>query len=86
MVEAGFPDFEVVAWWGILAPAKTPSEIVGKLNHAIKEALLSKEVETQFAKNGVYANPGTPTEFTAFLNDDMALWAKISKEGGVRLE
>ena len=57
-----------------------------KLNHAIKEALLSKEVETQFAKNGVYANPGTPTEFTAFLNDDMALWAKISKEGGVRLE
>lgn len=86
MDEAGFPDFEVVAWWGVLAPAKTPKEIVGKLNAAIKEALLSKEVEDQFAKNGVFATPGTSRDFTTFLKDDMALWVKITKEGGVRPE
>jgi len=86
MVEAGFPDFEVVAWWGVLSPAKTPRDIVDKLNATVKEVLLSKEVEEQFSKNGVYATPGTPQEFATFLKDDMALWTKITKEGGVRPE
>jgi tripartite-type tricarboxylate transporter receptor subunit TctC len=86
MIEAGFPDFEVVAWWGVLAPAKTPPEIVAKLNTTIKEVLNSKQVEEQFAKNGVYATPDTPQEFSTFMRDDIALWAKITKEGGVRPE
>jgi len=86
MVELGFADFEVVAWWGILAPSKTPQQVIDKLNTAIREILLSEEVEKQFAKNGVFATPDTPEQFKTFLRKDIALWAKIAAEGGIRPE
>ena len=53
------------------------------MHAAIREILTSKDVEEQFAKNGVYTTPDTPAEFKTFLKGDLALWAKIAKEGGV---
>ena len=84
--EAGVPGFEVNGWYGILAPAKTPREIIAKLNAEITRILRTPEVVEHFARNGVEAVATTPEEFGAHIRAEIAKWKKVVAEAGLKAE
>ena len=79
MIEAGLPGFDVRAWFGVLAPARTPREIVQKLNAEINRGLNEPATRSRLAADGVELAGGTPAEFDAFIRAEMARWPKIIK-------
>src|ERR1700709_934864 len=71
IAEAGVPDYEVVGWNGILAPANTPRPIIDKLNKAIRTALKTPEMEKLLGEQGIEAAGNSPEEFAALLHADI---------------
>jgi tripartite-type tricarboxylate transporter receptor subunit TctC len=86
MVESGFPDFVYDAWTGVVAPAGTPSAIIGKLNAAINEGLRSAEMNANLAKFSAIAKTGSPQDFAAFLTAELPKWAQIVRLSGAKPE
>ena len=84
--EAGLPELTLEFWAGVLAPAGTPPEIVGKLNAAINETLRSPEMKDSMAKLGFDAKIGTPQDFAAFIAEEIPRWAEIVKITGVTFD
>jgi tripartite-type tricarboxylate transporter receptor subunit TctC len=84
--EAGVPGFEAVNWFGMFAPAKTPSPIITRLNEAVVKVVRSPEVQSQFTALGADAVGSSPDEFAAFMRRDMEKYAKIVKISGARLD
>jgi tripartite-type tricarboxylate transporter receptor subunit TctC len=80
--EAGLPDLTLEFWAGILAPAGTPPEIVGKLNAAINEALRSPEMKDSMGKLGFEAKLGSPRDFAKFIAEETPRWNAIVKSIG----
>src|SRR4029079_11695825 len=74
MMEAGVPNYEVTTFNGIAAPAGTPAPIIGRLNAAISEGLLTATTKETLAKLGAVANPGSPEDFAAFIAPELAKW------------
>jgi len=81
--ESGLPGYQSVGWFGLLAPAHTPKEIVDKLNKAVVEIMGEKDVIEHMAKLGAEPEPQTPDEFARFINDDVAKWTKLVKEENI---
>jgi tripartite-type tricarboxylate transporter receptor subunit TctC len=75
-----------VVWFGILAPAGTPPEIVAKLNDAIKRAIARSSVQEALKKLGVEPNDSTPDAFAATIRADVDKWAKVVKEADITLD
>ena len=86
MAESGLPDLTLDFWAGILAPAGTSPEIVGKLNTVINNSLESPEIRERMSKLGLEAKIGTPQEFAAFIAAELPRWAEIVRSSGVRHE
>jgi tripartite-type tricarboxylate transporter receptor subunit TctC len=84
--EAGLPGFEATAWYGLLAPAKTPRAIIDKLNRSIVEILRTPQTAEAFLAQGAEAAPGTPEEFGAWIRSEISKWARVVKEAGLRPE
>jgi tripartite-type tricarboxylate transporter receptor subunit TctC len=84
--EVGLPDMTLEFWAGIMAPAGTPAEIVGKVNAAINETLRSPEMKDSMAKLSMAAKPGSPQDFAAFIKEETPRWTAIVKATGVRLQ
>jgi len=84
--EAGLPGYEVNPWYGMLAPAGTPRDIVARLNAEIARIVRLPEISRQFAAQGVEAAASTPEEFAAIIRADLAKWGKVIREIGVRGE
>ena len=80
------PGFDIVGWYGVLAPAKTPTAIVTKLHAEILKALRSKEIGERLVSEGAEAVGNTPAEFTAFLKTDIARWAQVIKRAGAKVD
>jgi len=80
------PGFQVVVWFGVLAPAGTPPEIVAKLNDAIVRALATPSVKETLSKLGVEPKSSTPEEFAATIRADIDNWAKVVKDANITLE
>ena len=78
--------FGSTPWYGILAPAGTPRDIVAKLQAAVQTALDSKEVQDKLAAQGCEIMRGSSAQFTAMIRDDLQRWAKIVKESGATLD
>ncbi|WP_241673258.1 tripartite tricarboxylate transporter substrate binding protein [Lacisediminimonas profundi] len=83
MAESGLPGFDVMAWFGILAPAGTPREIVQKLNAAMVKIIQSEEISAKIIAQGGAPAANSPEEFSAFLNAEVPRWSKLIKESGV---
>jgi tripartite-type tricarboxylate transporter receptor subunit TctC len=83
MVESGYKDFNLSTWWGVLAPAKTPKEIVDKLNHAVNDAAARDPVKARLANEGADPIKGSPTEFAQTLAQEMALWQRVAHSAGL---
>ena len=78
--------FEVIAWVGMFAPAKTPKDIVDKLNAVVRKALAKPEVKEKIAGFAAEPAPMSPDELADFVKDQLASWGKSIKEAGIQPE
>lgn len=83
--ESGLPGYESVGWFGLLAPAKTPPEIVKQINADVVAIMKTKEFEEQLAILGAEATPQTPEEFGRYINADIAKWTKLVKDNKISM-
>lgn len=87
MAEAGFPGFEETApWVGLLAPAKTPADIVNRLNDAMVKALAKPDVRAQLEKLGAVVVGDSPAAFTAYLKRDYDRWENVIRTAAIKPE
>jgi len=84
--ESGVPDYEVLTFNGIVAPARTPAAIVNRLNAAINEGLRTEEMQTIITRLGAVTNPGTPGEFGAFIASQFEKWTAVGKAANVKID
>jgi tripartite-type tricarboxylate transporter receptor subunit TctC len=84
--EAGLKGFEVNSWSGILAPAGTPNDIVTRLNSEIARIMREKQTRERLYSFGAEPIDNTPAEFAAYINSEIAKWAKVVKAAGIRVE
>ncbi len=86
VAEAGVPGYEATVWYGIVAPAGTPNDIVRRLNEEVNKAL--KQPDAIAAIGALAGDPAgnTPEEFARIIQADMATWAKVIKESGARMD
>jgi tripartite-type tricarboxylate transporter receptor subunit TctC len=86
MSEAGLPGFEIVSWFGLLAPAGTPAPIVARLNAETVKVLERPDVKAALANQGLEVAPGTPEQFAAHIKSEIAKFTKIGKAAGIKAE
>ena len=86
MAEAGLPGFVVESWYGLMAPAHTPPEVVQRLRQAVLAALAKPEVKAFFGKQGADVVTSTPDEFAAMIKKGQVRWAKIIKDSGAHVD
>ncbi|TMG80357.1 MAG: tripartite tricarboxylate transporter substrate binding protein [Betaproteobacteria bacterium] len=84
--ESGVPGYDVNVWFGVLTVAGTPREIVQRLNTDVVRILTSAEVKERFAKMGVDVVAGTPEQFGQFLRGEVARWAKVVHDAGIKAD
>jgi tripartite-type tricarboxylate transporter receptor subunit TctC len=84
--EAGIPGYESIGWFGAVAPAKTPSEVINRLNKEIVAALSAAEVRERILAAGAEPLTGTPQEFAAFIREEARKWAQVIKTAKVKVE
>lgn len=85
-VSENYPGFEVDTWWGLVAPAATPKDVVQKLNKAVTEALASPEVKTRFSTLMADPAPTTPEQFGDFMATERAKYGPVVKSSGARVD
>jgi tripartite-type tricarboxylate transporter receptor subunit TctC len=84
--EAGVKGFSVLDWQGLFTTAKTPLEIVNKLNAEVVRVLALPEVVERLSAAGVEIQTSTPKEWGDFVKSEIAKWGKVVKEAGVKVE
>lgn len=86
MAEAGYPSMTGGSWIGLLAPSKTPNEIVNKLSAEMQKVLQTPEVHAKLIEYGIDPVGGTPEQFDAFIHSEAKRWAEVVKKADIRLE
>ncbi|MBM3357636.1 MAG: tripartite tricarboxylate transporter substrate binding protein [Betaproteobacteria bacterium] len=84
--ESGVPGFEVIVWNAILAPSGTPRAIINRVNADINRVLQQPEIRERFSSLGLAPGSGTAAAFSDFFRQELARWARVSKEAGVKIE
>jgi len=84
--EAGYPDLEATVWWGVVVPAKTPREIVLRLNAEINKALAHPRVKEKLLDLGVTTDARTPDQFGAYLRRETERWLDLVKRVGIQAD
>jgi tripartite-type tricarboxylate transporter receptor subunit TctC len=85
MKEAGMDDFEVSAWFGVWAPAKTPNDVVAKLNQAILKIINTPDVKAKLLAQGIDPVAGSPEDLLKLNQAELARWAKAVQQAGAKL-
>jgi tripartite-type tricarboxylate transporter receptor subunit TctC len=85
MAESGFPGFEAVPWFGLLAPAGTPQDVLDKLHGETVTALALPQVRKKFDELGLEPVGNAPTEFAAIIRKETPEWAKVIRDAGIKL-
>jgi tripartite-type tricarboxylate transporter receptor subunit TctC len=86
IAESGVPGYDVVVWLGVMAPARTPPEVIDRLNQAIVKSLREADVTAKLDEFGLKVLASTPGEFRTFLAAERAKWAPIVKASGAVIE
>jgi tripartite-type tricarboxylate transporter receptor subunit TctC len=86
VAESGVPGFEAQTWFGLLAPAGTPPEIVKRLNTDVLRALTKPDVKEKLASLGLTIVGSTPEKFSGYIKSEFTKWAKVIKDAGVKTE
>ena len=80
------PGYTAGPWYGILVPAKTPAEIINKLNSATNTILRMPDIQANLASSGAEAKGGTPADFAAHIKDESERWGKVIREANIQRE
>jgi tripartite-type tricarboxylate transporter receptor subunit TctC len=83
LAETGIKNFEALAYWGVIAPAKTPSGIVDRMNAEVQKALKDPAVAERLSAQGMTITGQGPAEFKAFMQKEIDRWSKVVKENGI---
>jgi tripartite-type tricarboxylate transporter receptor subunit TctC len=83
--EGGLPGYESVGWFGLLAPANTPKEIVDKINKAVVAIMNTQDFKDKLAVHAAEPQPQTPEEFGRYINADVAKWDALVKEQNITI-
>ena len=86
LAESGFAGFDAPAWWAVLAPAKTPPEIVKRMNDEINAALQLPDVAQKLQAQGIVVNIGTPADAQAFIERQVDIWAQVVKANNIKAD
>ena len=86
IAEAGVPDYEFASWYGVLAPAGTPVSVINALNGNIANAVHTPELAERFAREGTDVIADSPAQFASHIKTELARWAKVVKEAGLRAD
>jgi tripartite-type tricarboxylate transporter receptor subunit TctC len=86
IAESGLPGYDSVQWYGVLAPAGTPREIVARLHAEIARALRAPDVRERLAADGAEPVGSSPEEFAAFIRSEIDKWARVASAAGIRAE
>ncbi len=84
MAEFGFPGYEAVPWFGLMAPAKTPQAVIDKVHAETVKVLAIPEVRKAMENQGLDVIGGTPAEFAEVIRTETPYWAKVIKEAGIK--
>ena len=84
--ESGVKDYSVETWWGVVAPAKLPADLVSKLNAAINEAAASAEMKKRFESEGADPFRGKPEDLRDQIARELAGWKRVVREGDIRID
>jgi tripartite-type tricarboxylate transporter receptor subunit TctC len=85
MIESGFPGYEAVPWFGLMAPARTPQPIIDRLHAETVRTLAIPEVRKALEIQGLDIIGGTPAEFAETIKTETPYWAKVIKDAGIRV-
>jgi tripartite-type tricarboxylate transporter receptor subunit TctC len=86
VAESGLPGYEAHNWWGMLAPAGTPAPVVARLHGALTEVIDSRETSRRFETEGAEAVHMSSQEFGRFISSELAKWAKVARDVGIKAE
>jgi tripartite-type tricarboxylate transporter receptor subunit TctC len=86
IAESGLPNFNVVGWFGMFAPAGTPTAVVKSLNASANKTLLLQEVRARFLSEGVEVVGGTSEEFANLVRQDVKKWGAVAAQAGIKPE
>jgi tripartite-type tricarboxylate transporter receptor subunit TctC len=85
LAESGFPGFEAISWFGLLAPAHTAAPIIAKVHEEIVKIAAQTDMRERLAQLGLEVAVNSPDEFAAVINADIAKWAKVIKDANIKL-
>jgi tripartite-type tricarboxylate transporter receptor subunit TctC len=86
MAEAGLPGFDIATWFGLLAPAGTPRDIIAKWNTDVVKILASPEMRERLVAQGAEPSPTTPEQFAQMIEVELAKYARIVKASGAKVD
>ena len=86
IAETGVPGYEVGQWFGIVAPANTPQDIIAKLHAGTVHAVKDPDIKDRFMREGAETIGNTPREFSAVIGADLKKWGKVIKDAGIKPE
>ncbi len=86
VAESGYPGFDAPAWWAVLAPAKTPPEIVRRMNEEVNKAMRVPDVAQRLAGQGITVIGGTPDAARVFIDRQIDTWAQVVKDNNIKAD
>jgi tripartite-type tricarboxylate transporter receptor subunit TctC len=84
IAEAGFPGFEAPAWWAVLASAKTPPELVKRMNEELNKTLRNPEVANKLQAQGIELAGGSVERAKSFIDNQIDTWAKVVRDNNIK--
>ena len=86
IAESGYPGYEATNWYAYLAPARTPKELVSRLNRELVKVLNAQDVREQLATHGMEPIPSTPEELARHIERELEVWGKVVREAGIKAQ
>ena len=86
LAESGFPGFEVISWFGLLAPTATPAVIIDKVHAELERIVANADTRERIAQLGLEASVNSPEEFAVVIKTDTAKWAKVIRAANIKAE
>jgi tripartite-type tricarboxylate transporter receptor subunit TctC len=86
LAESGFPGFEVISWFGLLAPTATPVVIIDKVHAELERIVANADTRERIAQLGLEASVNSPEEFAVVIKTDTAKWAKVIRAANIKAE
>lgn len=84
IAEAGFPGFEAPAWWAVLASAKTPPDVVKRMNEELNKVLQNPEIANKLSAQGIEISGGSVDKAKTFIDKQIDVWAKVVRDNGIK--